>query len=500
MASTDRTPSFLSPSKTRSLTWQVTVYPAFKTLGKYTLFVLILIVLVVCLFQINFALQSRSGRAKVVVLHANGGSENAFDISATKASKQLFSAVASLNGPAKVSSFAALAATAASVAELLSEGGVYIYNSNALLEQAGATARHFHFSGSPRPQWIEGYDQYALEEAFIRFLQASPFVTTDPTKAKLFFVPHYSVHETHYCTFFDPRKPGLKACAANVTRDYLMPIITAVQATPYWNRSNGRDHVWLFPWDAAWALFPGVPAALANSSYLGYYKNSSSAIIVPVPVPVSWSAEETTKAWLRGGGEADHTSAHLVSAQSREHDIDCPTAPKTKYLASFFGTVHSEWRYSHGVRQDLLELLGDGRGDEDRILFVNKHVPSTEYAAALKDSIFCLSPPGWTPWSQRLYSAISAGCVPVFFEIRSFNMWLPFEDIVQWRSFSITIPEGKHKDVASILKAIPPAEVCRLRAELAHWAPYLMWSSSPDLTLMFVLRQAWERVKRADGT
>lgn len=392
------------------------------------------------------------------------------------------------------SSIEVLASATQSIADLVTAGGVYIYDSDKLLQSVGGRP-HFYRSGGPREGWYRSYDQYSLELTFIRYLQASPYLTDDPSKAKLFIVPQYSLHEGHWCTLID--KLPLKECFANVTRDYLMPLINAVSQQPQWQRNGGKDHVWVFPWDKAWAYFPGVPEALANCSYLGYYLDGDAAVIVPVPVPQSWSAAETTQSWLQGGGQTEHLESHLRKPALRDLDIPCVEVPKMSYLASFFGTVHEDRAYSHGIRQDLHTIFGGegGTAVSQRVRWNKGHVPADQYSAALKQSIFCLSPPGWTPWSQRLYAALSAGCIPVFFESSGFNMWLPFANSVPWSAFTVTIPEGKHMDLVAILEAIPAAEVCRLRTELAHWAPFLMWSSSPDLTLLFTMREVWERVR-----
>ena len=48
-----------------------------------------------------------------------------------------------------------------------------------------------------------------------------------------------------------------------------------------------------------------------------------------------------------------------------------------------------------------------------------------EYVREMRDSIFCLAPPGYALWTYRFFEAISSGCIPVLFDERTQR--LPFE-------------------------------------------------------------------------
>jgi hypothetical protein len=192
----------------------------------------------------------------------------------------------------------------------------------------------------------------------------------------------------------------------------------------------------------AWRLFPGAPELLANASYLGYYKDTSSAIIIPAPVPTSWAASQTMRNLVQGGASLEYAAERLANpaapaaactaleevsrrntsspskdpnatAESHFVDSEWVWAPERRWLASFFGTVHPDRSYSKGIRQDLQGLLGEGKGEAEGGLFHVGHVSSERYEQAVAHSRFCLCPPGWTPWSQRLFYAIAVGCIPV---------------------------------------------------------------------------------------
>ena len=413
------------------------------------------------------------------------------------------------------SSFETLHVVTQDVRALLEGGGVYMYDTAALLAAVGAQP-HLYRSRALNPGWVPTYDQYSIELTFIRLLQESSFLTQDPAKARLFIVPQYGLNEVHHCLFLEDRalSPTLMdECRTNVTQEYLMPLLKAVQSGPWFQRHGGKDHLFVFPWDMAWRLFPGAPELLANASYFGYYKDTDSAIIIPAPVPNSFSPAQTMRNLVQSGSTLEHAAARLKHpvgsildcekleevSRWRKSDLDKEEwvwAPERTWLASFFGTVHPVRSYSMGIRQDLLALLGEGRGLAHGIIFREGHVTSQRYEQAVAHSRFCLCPPGWTPWSQRLYSVIAGGCLPVFFEVPDFNMWRAFEDVVDWEAFSTVIPYGKHLDIVRLLRDIPPDRVCRMRAALAHYAPLLSWSGTPDLPLMLALREAWLRVSQ----
>ena len=389
----------------------------------------------------------------------------------------------------------------ASAAGIAAAGGVCIVDTEALAPPSvTGHPRLFPVTGG---EHIDGLSQYGLETTLIRLLEDSPYLAQDDDAAALYVVPQYATLETHGCLYavspIPPRR--LEDCAANVTRDYLMPIIRAVQAMPAYRRSNGSNFVWVFPWDLSWEMFPGVPAALSSNLFWGYTGPATNLVSVPVTARVTVALEDTERNSILGGHSAAHASALLADPAFR---TNCATLPPHRYLASFAGTIYAFRGYSKGLRQDLLEAFPEARAAETRVIVLDRHVGAEEYRVLLRESLFCLSPQGWTPWSQRLYFAVAAGCIPVFFEMEGFNVQLPFPDIVDWRSISIVVPEGRAKDVAVILGAVPAADICRMRLALTRAVPFLLWSHSPDTVLLGALHGAWQAVRaralRATGS
>lgn len=300
-----------------------------------------------------------------------------------------------------------------SCAELLAEGGVYIYPTDALAPSVALSPRHSALFPYSNGDWIDPLMQYSVEVALISALQGSPYITNDPASAKVFVVPQYATLETHSCLYATLPIPAnrLRNCAANVSRDYLLPIIESVKTSPWYKKNNGSDHFWIFPWDESWDLFPGVPEALTSNHFFGYFGSPANLVAVPVTARFAGEPEDAERNLLLGG-----TSNRSYMAEGLRHPHAqrfCSTLPSHKYLASFAGTVWPSRKYSRGLRQDLLEKFPLDKAEQTGVAFIDKHMEVADYRQLLRESIFCLSPQGWTPWSQRLFFAISTGCIPV---------------------------------------------------------------------------------------
>ena len=98
-----------------------------------------------------------------------------------------------------------------------------------------------------------------------------------------------------------------------------------------------------------------------------------------------------------------------------------------------------------------------------------------DYVATLSLARFCVLPRGITAWSTRTFEAIYAcarrlcdladglsGCIPAIMADRN---TFPWEDVLDWSTFSITIPETTSASrVDALLESIDDATVAALQA------------------------------------
>lgn len=374
--------------------------------------------------------------------------------------------------------------------ELLERGGVYVYDSSSFAP-GGELIRKASEVDRVRARMPV---HYGVEILLIRALQDSPYLTNDPARAQLFVVPQFSSVEHLRCTdggkYWNP-------CDDDVARYYLMPIIRGVQETATYKRRGGSDHLWIFSMDFGMDRFEGVSDALQSNWYWGYYGPHNNHLAVPSPVSTILSADVVQSAVYSPNsdyaGTVDalaHPGFEGVASGLCEH-----ARPRsTTYLAVFAGTLEQAGlpSYSHGIRQELAALYPESQASETRVLV---REPSPDFYALVRDSLFCLCPPGLAPWTQRVYDVMAAGCIPVLIDDPGFNMVLPFEAWIDWSIMTVIIPRSQLRDIPALLEAIPAAEVCEKRRYMVKALPKLMWGLNPDGVLEMALADAWRAIR-----
>ncbi|KAK4058870.1 hypothetical protein OIO90_000316 [Microbotryomycetes sp. JL221] len=92
-----------------------------------------------------------------------------------------------------------------------------------------------------------------------------------------------------------------------------------------------------------------------------------------------------------------------------------------------------------------------------------KYAPGQRYLGTLNSSKFCLLPRGIPAWTTRTYEAIYAGCIPAFITDRNL---LPFQDVLDYSKFSISIPESEAHRIEDILSTYSEIQMIELQRNL----------------------------------
>ncbi|GAA6016582.1 hypothetical protein JCM10207_002849 [Rhodosporidiobolus poonsookiae] len=144
--------------------------------------------------------------------------------------------------------------------------------------------------------------------------------------------------------------------------------------------------------------------------------------------------------------EAFKTAADIAPVNERKH------------LAFFAGGVR-------GFGAIARTKIGCGRTgqDPDSSILYQQFSPGKRYLGTLNASKFCLLPRGIPAWTTRTFEAIFAGCIPAFIVDRNL---FPFQDILDYSRFSVTIPENEAHRVEEILAAYTDAQLAELQAHL----------------------------------
>jgi hypothetical protein len=120
--------------------------------------------------------------------------------------------------------------------------------------------------GSPRVErfrYRRGAEQYATELVVPRLFRESRHRALDPARADFYLVPFPGV-----ARFYHHRNKTTGALSPRQDAEYLAALRWVVSAHPWWNRTNGTDHMWLFPSGRGASIFPSWRQHVAQCIFL----------------------------------------------------------------------------------------------------------------------------------------------------------------------------------------------------------------------------------------
>lgn len=290
---------------------------------------------------------------------------------------------------------------------------------------------------------------YSAEVAVHEGLLRSRARTRDPREADFFYVPVYVT-----CFLINNHPNNLTK--TGMFFDEAMEYVT--HKFPFFNVSQGRDHVYTFA--------QGFGARLSGDNW----RNWRNGIFLTHNG--DFSSEEYTprKDIVIPPNLASYIKPVYADKKRRNSLI----LERRRFLAQFGGqsfsssiTDHRGSNYSGGVRQYLASSLYDTPG------FRITGTRSDDYLEDMHDSMFCLAPEGWHPWSPRPYYAILLGCVPV---VLSDRQELAFEDAIPYDDFVVWVRPNDVFHLNAILRAIPAEDILRRlrimeRIWMLYWYP-----------------------------
>lgn len=157
-----------------------------------------------------------------------------------------------------------------------------------------------------------------------------------------------------------------------------------------------------------------------------------------------------------------------------------PQVTEKSIFAFFAGTLYGTGPGIFRQKMAYIYPAGNAYG-----VVVSEILP--DYHDKMKQAIFCLCLQGWAPWSPRIYEALAAGCIPVFYSTAtSAPVQLPFPDLVDWQSFSVVIPEERAAFTHEILRMV---DVAAKQQALKRAAPEVLWLQCPSRVLGNVLHE-----------
>ncbi|KAF9950252.1 hypothetical protein BGZ72_008052 [Mortierella alpina] len=266
------------------------------------------------------------------------------------------------------------------------------------------------------------------------------YVTLNPEEADFFYIPFLGARYLNHCWFTLGEKGD---CA--VDERYVLPMMKYIQQElPYWNRTGGRDHLMTHPMDRAHHYYQSR-AIFENATFLTTvgdlrpigpfvvgtrrYNN----IVVPSATALLDLVKVDPFKYLNRDGHPRH----------KRRDVFL-------LFGGRYRDVEPEDVYSAGIRS----LLYKGFDQQPDYVIANGW-DSDKYMKLLSRARYGLAPMAHTLSTTRLWEYIAFGVVPV---IIADGIMEPFEDDVDWRSFSVRIRRKNAHRMDAILRSIPEEE------------------------------------------
>ena len=310
---------------------------------------------------------------------------------------------------------------------------IYVYELPPIFNRDQVTRNALHPPKIWDPNCTANF--YSAEYSLHQFLLKSDYRTLDPSEADFFYVPAYS------CCFLINHQPN------NLTKTGIFhhKLLSHIRTTyPYFNRSEGRDHVWAFTQGFGPRLF-GDFQKIKSGIFLVHNGQFTLDDFTP-------HKDMTIPPDLTGYG---FPSIYELPESKR---------PEKQWLAHFGGTVlplnltdERGSHYSKGVRQYIKEHFSH---DKD---FRITGTRVTTYIKDMMSSTFCLCPEGWHAWNPRPYQAVQLGCIPV---LLSDEIELAFEDVIDYSKFMLRIRPSEVGKLKSILLSVSPTEITNMQKEM----------------------------------
>ncbi|XP_020104566.1 uncharacterized protein LOC109721384 isoform X2 [Ananas comosus] len=369
---------------------------------------------------------------------------------------------------------------------------IYVYDLPPEFNSHLLEGRHFKFqcvnriyTENNRTFWTD--QLYGAQTALYESILASPHRTLNGEEADFFYVP---VLDSCIITRADDaphlsmrEHMGLRSF---FTLNFYKKVYDhIVEQHPYWNRSSGRDHIWFFSWDEG-ACY--APKEIWNSTMLVHWGNTNTK-----------HKHSTTAYWAdiwdqipldkRGDHPCFDPEKDIVLPAWKRPDpgaiwLKLWARPRKERTTLFYfngnlGPAYENGRpeetYSMGIRQRLAKEFGSTPNKKGEL--GKQHTPnvtvtplrSSRYYEEIASSLFCGVLPG-DGWSGRMEDSILQGCIPVIIQVQKAflvsalsstedGIFLPYENVLNYKSFAVRIQEDDIPNLVKILRAINETEI-----------------------------------------
>ena len=345
---------------------------------------------------------------------------------------------------------------------------VYVYNLPPKYNRLQVERSHEQPSPVRDPHCDTSF--YSAEVKVHHGLLRSAARTRNPEEANFFYVP---IYVTCFLLNNHPNNLTRTGMMYDEAMDYI------IRKYPFYNRSQGRDHVYTFTQGFGARLAGKNWVRIRNGIFLTHNGDFNSE-----------DMEYTARKDIVIPPALDDylTPVYIDENASRNSRV----LARRPHMAMFGGQAfsasisdHRGANYSGGVRQYLAKHGAEMPG------FHISGVRAEDYLENMRNSLFCLAPEGWHPWSPRPYYAILLGCVPV---VLSERQELAFEDVVPYDRIAVWVRPPDIADLNDVLRAINVDDALdKIRLMERIWPLY--WYKGPNALALDAILAALSKRK-----
>ncbi|XP_024024998.1 probable beta-1,4-xylosyltransferase IRX10 [Morus notabilis] len=288
--------------------------------------------------------------------------------------------------------------------------------------------------------------QWGTQVKIHKLLLISRFQTRKKEEADLFFVPSY-IKCVRMLGGLDDKE---------ITDTY----VKVLSQMPYFRRSGGRDHIFVFPSGIGAHIFKSWEIYINRSIFLTPEGDRTDK--------KDTSAFNTWKDIIIPGNVDDSMTTN------GERAVQPLPLSKRKLLANYLGRAQGKVG-----RLKLIELAKQFPHKLEcpdlRFSGPNK-LGRPEYFEHLRNAKFCLAPRGESSWTLRFYESFFVECVPV---IMSDQIELPFQNVIDYTQISIKWPSTRiGPELLEYLESIPDKDI---ETMISHGRQVrCLWAYAPE--------------------
>eukprot|EP00928_Gymnodinium_smaydae_P014308 TRINITY_DN15218_c0_g1_i3.p1 TRINITY_DN15218_c0_g1~~TRINITY_DN15218_c0_g1_i3.p1 ORF type:complete len:517 (-),score=80.81 TRINITY_DN15218_c0_g1_i3:131-1681(-) len=278
-------------------------------------------------------------------------------------------------------------------------------------------------------------NQWGFEVGLHEWFLSCPCRTDDPQKADFFFVPHYTACHLNVETFTEAQSDALFS--------------SLVSKLPYFNRTQGRDHV--FVWGGGFG---------ADGPFRSWRKLAPDATFL-MTEPELWNPYHDIDQASFSHHKDVLIPGRLGLMEVVSAALNAPHPRERPYLGDFVGwnrPLHvSQGGAADGSDSPRRQLLNLASVPD---LHIRQDVPYAEASRGALTARFCFVPRGKSAWSSRFFRVLFSGCVPVLL-----NDYYdpPFDALLNVPDFVLRWPMRQvGTQLLDALRAVPEEAMDRL--------------------------------------